>query len=194
MSLVYAADEYFLAPISRQPRKGLEEPEMTSDPAPSILFVCLGNICRSPLAEAALRAAAAKAGIAMVIDSAGTGDWHAGDPPDRRAQAVARRHGIDISQLRARQVEEADFHSFDRIFALDQNNLAALRAIAPPNARAELSMLMSLVSGCEGDDVHDPYYGNESGFEVAWEDVSAAASALVTTYANKPERSSRNAR
>ena len=155
---------------------------MISNTPPSILFVCLGNICRSPLAEAALRLAAAKAGIAMSVDSAGTGDWHAGDPPDRRAQAVAKRHGADVSTLRARQVEEEDFRRFDRIFALDHSNLAALQAIAPADGTAELFLLMDVVPGREGDDVHDPYYGNESGFEVTWEDVSAAAAELIKAY------------
>jgi len=155
---------------------------MTSNTPPSILFVCLGNICRSPLAEAALRLPAAKAGIAMSVDSAGTGDWHVGDPPDCRAQAVARRHGADVSTLRARQVEEEDFRRFGRIFALDHSNLAALQAIAPSDGNAALSLLMDVVPGREGDDVHDPYYGNEAGFEVTWEDVSAAAAALFKAY------------
>ena len=155
---------------------------MTSNTPPSILFVCLGNICRSPLAEAALRQAAFKAGIAMSVDSAGTGDWHVGDPPDRRAQAVAKRHGADVSTLRARQVEEEDFRRFDRIFALDHSNLAALQAIAPADGTVKLSLLMGVVPGRESDDVHDPYYGNESGFEVTWEDVSAAAVALIKAY------------
>ncbi len=155
---------------------------MTSNTPPSVLFVCLGNICRSPLAEAALRQAAFTAGIAMSVDSAGTGDWHVGDPPDRRAQAVAKRHGADVSTLRARQVEEEDFRRFDRIFALDHSNFAGLRAIAPADGTAKLSLLMDVVPGRESDDVHDPYYDNESGFEVTWEDVSAAAVALIKTY------------
>ena len=155
---------------------------MTSKAPPSILLVCLGNICRSPLAEAALRSAADAAGITMHVDSAGTGDWHFGDPPDHRAQAIAKRHGADISNLRARQVEEEDFRRFDRILALDHSNLAALRAIAPSGATAELALLMDAVPGHEGEDVHDPYYGNESGFEVTWEDVSAAATTLVKSY------------
>jgi protein-tyrosine phosphatase len=154
---------------------------MTKAP-PSILLVCLGNICRSPLAEAALRSAADAAGITMHVDSAGTGDWHVGDPPDHRAQAIAKRHGTDISKLRARQVEEEDFRRFDRIFALDRSNLAALRAIAPTDGTAELTLLMDTMPGREGEDVHDPYYGDESGFEVTWEDVSAAATALVKCY------------
>ena len=155
---------------------------MTSNTPPSILFFCLGNICRSPLAEAALRQAAFKAGIAMSVDSAGTGDWHVGDPPDRRAQAAAKRHGADVSMLRARQVEKEDFRRVDRIFALDHSNLAALQAIAPADGTAVLSLLMDVVPGRESDDVHDPYYGNESGFEVTWEDVSAAAVALIKAY------------
>jgi len=118
----------------------------------------------------------------MSVDSAGTGDWHAGDPPDRRAQAVAKRHGADVSILRARQVEEEDFRRFDRIFALDHSNLAALQAIAPSDGTAELSLLMDVVPGREGDEVHDPYYGNESEFEVTWEDVSAAAAELIKAY------------
>lgn len=105
---------------------------------PSVLFVCLGNICRSPLAEGALRAAAVRAGLDLTVDSAGTGGWHAGDPPDRRAQAAARRHGTDISGLRARQVRPEDFRKFDHVFALDRQNLQDLQAIAPADATAEL--------------------------------------------------------
>jgi len=87
-----------------------------------------------------------------------------------------------VSTLRARQVEEEDFRRFGRIFALDHSNLAALQAIAPSDGNAALSLLMDVVPGREGDDVHDPYYGNEAGFEVTWEDVSAAAAALFKAY------------
>ena len=146
---------------------------------PRILFVCLGNICRSPLAEAALRAAAAEAGLEVVVDSAGTGDWHIGDPPDTRAQAVARRHGCDIAGLRGRQVAAEDFKRFDHIFALDAQNLAGLRAIAPADATAEVALLLDLVPGRAGQGVHDPYYGNAAGFEETWRDVDAAARVLV---------------
>src|SRR5690348_15769529 len=96
-----------------------------------ILFVCLGNICRSPLAEGAMRAAAGKAGLAVEVDSAGTGDWHAGKAPDRRAIATAARHGIDISGLRARQVSPDDFERFDHLIALDRKNLDDLRLMMP---------------------------------------------------------------
>ena len=114
---------------------------------PAILLVCLGNICRSPLAEAALRAAAEQAGVDMAVESAGTGDWHVGDAPDPRAQAVARRHGIDISLYRGRQAKPADFHRFTHIFTLDSDNLANLRRIRPADGTASLSLLMDLKPG-----------------------------------------------
>jgi protein-tyrosine phosphatase len=156
---------------------------LTGRPPPSVLFVCLGNICRSPLAEAALRAAAECAGIAVEIVSAGTGDWHVGEPPDRRAQAVARRHDVDVSHLKGRQVEQADFRRFDLIFGLDRANVAALTALAPADGTAKLGLLLDLVPGREGQDVHDPYFGDEAGFEETWADVSAAAQQIVRRLA-----------
>ncbi len=147
--------------------------------APSVLFVCLGNICRSPLAEAAFRARAADAGLDAEADSAGTGNWHIGEPPDRRAQATALRHGVDISRYRGRQVEPADFRRFSHIFALDLDNLAALHARRPADATAKIGLLLDLVDGLEGQPVADPYYGPESGFEATWDQVDRAAQALV---------------
>jgi protein-tyrosine phosphatase len=150
---------------------------------PSILFVCLGNICRSPLAEAALRAEAERLRLDLIVDSAGTGNWHAGEPPDPRAQATARRHGVDISGLRARQVKPADFRRFTHIVALDHDNLADLRRLAPKNengdATAELSLLLDHVPGREGQSVADPYFGEDDGFDVTWTDVAAGAAALA---------------
>ncbi len=146
---------------------------------PSVLFVCLGNICRSPLAEGAMRAEAGKAELDLVVDSAGTGHWHVGAPPDARAQAVARRHGVDISGLRARQVAAEDFRRFTHIFALDPENLADLATIRPGDATASLGLLMDVVPGREGTAVDDPYYGEAAGFEATWADVTAAARALV---------------
>jgi protein-tyrosine phosphatase len=145
----------------------------------TVLFVCMGNICRSPLAEAALRAEAERTGVDVEVDSAGTGGWHAGEPPDRRAQAVAARHGVDISSLRARQVRREDFRRFDHIIALDRENLAGLGAIRPEDASAQLSLLLDHVAGREGEAVADPYYGGEAQFEATWHDVSEAARALV---------------
>jgi len=146
---------------------------------PSLLFVCLGNICRSPLAEGALRAEAARAGVAVTVDSAGTGDWHAGEAPDPRAIAVAGRHGVDLSGLRARQVRAEDFRRFDHVIALDHRNLADLRRLAPADATAELSLLLDHVPGREGQGVVDPWFGDAAGFDVTWAEVTAAARALV---------------
>jgi len=146
---------------------------------PAVLFVCLGNICRSPLAEAAFRAETQRAGLNAFADSAGTGDWHVGQPPDPRAQAEARRHGLDISAYRARQVTAADFMRFTHIFALDPANLRELRLIAPSGHGAHLSLLLDLVPGREGMGVTDPYFGGPEGFEESWADVSAAARELV---------------
>lgn len=147
----------------------------------SILFVCLGNICRSPLAEAAFRAEAAARRLDLVIDSAGTGNWHVGEPPDPRAQAVALRHGADASALRARQVTQRDFTRFTHIVAMDTDNLSNLRRIAPAHSTAALSLLLDHVPGRKGQSVADPYYGDDTGFEVTWADVLAGARGLIET-------------
>lgn len=146
---------------------------------PAVLFVCLGNICRSPMAEAAFREEAVKAGLAVTIESAGTGGWHVGNPPDPRAQAEALRHGVDISKYRARQVEEEDFVRFGQIFALDPQNLQDLKRIAPRRTLAKVGLLMDLVPGRAGTAVIDPYYGTDEDFAEAWDDVSLAAQRLV---------------
>jgi len=145
----------------------------------SILFVCLGNICRSPLAEAAFREEARRLKLDAVVDSAGTGGWHVGDPPDPRAQAVARRNGVDISGLRGRQVNPGDFRRFTHVVALDADNLANLRRLAPPDATAELSLLLDHVEGREGQPVEDPYFGDDDDFDVTWADVTAGARGLA---------------
>lgn len=146
---------------------------------PSILFVCLGNICRSPLAEGALRAEAARLRLDLIVDSAGTGNWHAGEAPDERAQRTALKHGVDISGLRARQVTKGDFRRFTHIIALDHENLSNLRKLKPADATAELSLLLDHVPGREGQAVTDPWFGDEAGFEVTWAEVEAAARGLA---------------
>jgi len=149
----------------------------------SILFVCLGNICRSPLAEAALRAEAERLGLDVEIDSAGTGDWHIGYPPDPRAVAVAARNGIDISTLHARQVTADDFRRFDHMVALDEKNLSDLTRLRPPGSRAELSLLLDHVEGRQGEAVADPYYGEDADFDATWTDVTDGARALARRIA-----------
>ena len=152
----------------------------------AILFVCLGNICRSPLAEAAFRAEADRIGLDVDVDSAGTGGWHAGQPPDRRAIAAAKRNGVDIAGLRARRVTAADFDRFDHIVALDTENLADLRAIQPRSARAHLSLLLDHVPGREGQAVADPYYGEDAAFDETWREVSLGARGLARQLGEAP--------
>jgi len=149
----------------------------------SVLFVCLGNICRSPLAEAAFRREAERLGLDVEVDSAGTGDWHIGYPPDPRAAAVAARNGIDISNLKARLVTAEDFRRFDHIVALDPNNLRDLERLRPAGGKARLSLLLDHVEGRQGQAVADPYYGDDSHFDAAWDEVSAGAEALARRIA-----------
>jgi protein-tyrosine phosphatase len=150
-----------------------------------VLFVCLGNICRSPLAEAAFRAEAERLGLDAEADSAGTGGWHRGEPPDRRAIAAGARNGVDISHLRARKVERADFEGFDHIVALDSENLADLEALRPDGSRARLSLMLDHVPGREGQPVADPYYGGDDHFDATWRDVSEAARGLARILAEE---------
>jgi protein-tyrosine phosphatase len=145
----------------------------------SLLFVCLGNICRSPLAKAAFRRRAGEARLVCRIDSAGTGNWHSGDPPDPRAVAEAMQHSIDISHYKARQITRADFSAFSHILALDLENLRNLKAIAPTSATARLSLLLDHVPGYEGRPVADPYCGDAADFARTWSEVDLAAQHLV---------------
>ncbi|MGP1283590.1 MAG: low molecular weight protein-tyrosine-phosphatase [Parasphingopyxis sp.] len=147
--------------------------------AHSLLFVCLGNICRSPMAEGAMREASGRRGMNIRIDSAGMGSWHVGNPPDARAQATALENGVDISGQRARQIAAPDFDRFAHIVAMDRSVLADIDAIRPQNAPARLSLFLDHVAGREGQDVADPYYGDEDGFAAAWADVTAGAEALL---------------
>jgi len=126
-----------------------------------------------------LRQAARQQGLDLTLDSAATGHWHVGRPPDPRAIAAARRNGVDISSLRARQVTADDFTRFDHLIALDRQNLADLRRLAPAGATARLSLLNDHVPGREGQGVADPYTGTDADFDQTWADVSAAAAGLV---------------
>lgn len=152
----------------------------------SVLFVCLGNICRSPLAEGALRQVAARLGLDLVIDSAGTAGWHAGKAPDPRAQAVALRNGCDIAGLRARALLPEDFRRFAHIYVMDRDNLADVRAMMPASAAAAPALLLDLVPGREGHEVADPWYGEAADFERTWAEVTAAAEALARRLQGHP--------
>ncbi|MBX3562445.1 MAG: low molecular weight phosphotyrosine protein phosphatase [Sphingomonas sp.] len=151
----------------------------------SVLFVCLGNICRSPLAEAAFRVEAERLGLDVEADSAGTGDWHVGHPPDPRARAVAARHGADITHLRARQVTRGDFDRFDHIVALDSYNLSDLLALRPRDSQARISLLLDHADRA-GEAVADPYYGDDADFDAAWNDIGAGVRGLVHGLRSRP--------
>jgi len=146
---------------------------------PRILFVCMGNICRSPTAEGVFRAMAEAAGVAVEVDSAGTGGWHVGEAPDRRATAAAAQRGVDLSRQRARQARAADFHEFDHILAMDHDNLADLQAIMPRDARAELRLFLDYAPDQPVRAVPDPYYGGPQGFERVLDLIEAASAGLL---------------
>jgi protein-tyrosine phosphatase len=145
----------------------------------AILFVCLGNICRSPLAEGVFRHRAQALGVAdrFVIDSAGCGGWHKGEPPDRRSIAVAARHGVDLSVQRARQIRPADFDAFDLILGLDRDNVRHMERMASGKARVALYLEEAL--GMRKD-VPDPYYGSDRDFQAVYRLCDQASEALLT--------------
>ena len=146
-----------------------------------ILFVCLGNICRSPSAEAVFRAIAAREApeLTLEVDSAGTAGYHIGDPADPRSQEAARRRGYDMSPLRARIVDGADFERFDLILAMDTNNLDVLRKRAPAVYRERVRLFLEFAPDCGLDEVPDPYYGGPSGFEQVLDLVEEASRGLL---------------
>jgi len=152
-----------------------------NNPEVSVLFVCLGNICRSPTAEGVFRTLVDKHGLtdSFRIDSAGTAAFHIGEPPDGRSQAAALRRGIDMSNQRARRVRGDDFHRFDYIIAMDTENHANLLAVCPPGEEARVRLLLDFAAGVEGKGVPDPYYGRGDGFEVVLDLIELAAVGLL---------------
>ena len=146
-----------------------------------VLFVCLGNICRSPLGEGILRHVVEQAGLGgrIEVDSAGTGAWHAGEAPDPRSNAIAAQHGVSLAGQQARQVCDADYDDFDLILAMDSSNLATLKARAPRRAfRARLELCLAAPRG-DGRDVPDPYYGGDDGFGQVYALVFEACQRLL---------------
>ena len=146
-----------------------------------VLFVCLGNICRSPMAEGILRKLVQERGLddRILIDSAGTGPWHISEPPDRRAQEEVAKKGIDISELRARMVRSNDFEEFDYIIAMDSDNLANLEERCPPAFRDRLFLCTVFAPGLGWSEVPDPFFGGAEGFVKVFELVQANAEALL---------------
>ena len=144
--------------------------------APRVLFVCLGNICRSPTAEGVVRDLARAQGVALHTDSAGTGDWHVGAAPDARAIAEAGRRGHDIADLRARQVAVADFERFDLILAMDAANLRDLQALRPTDSTTPVRLFMEYADQPDTD-VPDPYIAG--GFDRAFDMIARAAHGLI---------------
>ncbi|WP_424971184.1 low molecular weight protein-tyrosine-phosphatase [Dinoroseobacter sp. S76] len=147
----------------------------------SILFVCLGNICRSPTAEGVFRHLAEAVGADVTCDSAGTSNWHVGGPPDGRAVAEARRRGIDLSGLRARQVTPEDFTRFDLIYGMDRSNIANLEALRPAGNETPVALFLSERSGAGPYEVPDPYY--EDNFPEVFDMLSDASRGLLARLA-----------
>jgi protein-tyrosine phosphatase len=146
-----------------------------------VLFVCMGNICRSPTAEGVFRhlVDAANLSSQIEIDSAGTHAYHVGEPPDPRSQAEARKHGVDLSGQRARQVTARDFSAFDYVVAMDEENYRGLAALCPPGRGNRLHRLCDFAEGCGVRSVPDPYYGGRDGFGDVYRLIEAGAKGLL---------------
>jgi protein-tyrosine phosphatase len=152
-----------------------------------ILFVCLGNICRSPMAEGVFRRVAEEEGLIdrFEIDSAGLGDWHIGQAPDHRAQKAARSRGVDISSQSARQVMYEDFDRFDLVLAMDGSNLAELKARAPHEARGKIRPFLDFAPHVGTKDVPDPFFGGAEGFDHVLNLIEAASRGLLASLTGK---------
>lgn len=156
-----------------------------------VLFVCLGNICRSPTAEGVLRRRLEERGLAgrVEVDSCGIGAWHVGKAPDPRAMEAATRRGVDLSALRARQLADGDFARFDYLLAMDHDNLTAIEARRPAECEAHVGLFLAF-AGHRGRAVPDPYFGGESGFEEVLDLIEAAAGGLIAELEARLEPSS----
>lgn len=151
-----------------------------------VLLVCLGNICRSPAAEGVLRAKARERGLGLVIDSAGTGGWHEGDPPDARMLKTAGKRGYDLSYIRARKVDLSDFYEFDYLLAMDLSNQTDLLEMAPPNRECDIRLFLDFAD-CNERETPDPYYGGTSGFEGVLELIEQGAEGFLDHLEDESE-------
>jgi protein-tyrosine phosphatase len=148
-----------------------------------ILMVCLGNICRSPMAEGIMRKKTTELDLPVRIDSAGTGGWHAGENPDRRAIKAMQQHHIDISKLQARQFQKEDFDKFDLILAMDESNLADILQLAShPEQRDKVKLILKYTDGRSGFSVPDPWYGDQDGFEKVYRLLEKACDQVIKTH------------
>ena len=148
----------------------------------SVLFVCLGNICRSPLAEVVFKAAVERRGLSkeIEVDSCGTGGWHVGEQADGRMRQTARRHGLDLEKHRARQLKPKDLGRFDWVVAMDRSNLRSIQSMAQTKGgNARIVAFMDYVGGDAGPDVPDPYYGGPSGFDRVHDILQRGAEPLL---------------
>ncbi len=147
----------------------------------NVLFVCLGNICRSPTAEGVFKALVHREGLSdqVTVDSAGVGAWHIGSPPDSRAQATARQRGIDLSKQRARKAEADDFERFDYVIAMDSQNHQDLSGMCPKGGEDRLYKFLAFAPQLGLSDVPDPYYGGDGGFDKVFEMIEAASAGLL---------------
>lgn len=156
-----------------------------TDPGVGVLFVCLGNICRSPTAEGVFRKRVENAGMGALVrvDSAGTHGYHTGEPPDRRAILAAQKRGVDLSDLRARRIGTTDFVTFDFVLAMDESNLQILREMCPEEHSSRLRLFLEYSTRAKEREVPDPYYGGALGFERVLDLVEEASDGLLKTVA-----------
>jgi protein-tyrosine phosphatase len=188
MSGVSSAGEWSAAAMT--------SPAATVQSDVKVLFVCLGNICRSPCAEGVFRHRVERAGLGarIHVDSAGTGDWHVGRPPDTRAIAAARARGYDLTPLRARQVRRSDFAHFGWILAMDRSNLTALKALRPPDYAGHLGLFLELAPDLGTAEVPDPYYGGHLDFVRMLELIERASDTLLARVCEDLARGAGGAR
>ena len=179
--------------MEKMPRSPSHTPRPDEAVTHRILLVCLGNICRSPTADGVLRAIAAREfpDVSVHVDSAGTAGYHSGQPPDRRTVAAARRRGYELAGLRARQVSPRDFENFDFVLAMDRDNLADLESMNRAASPVRVGLFLEFAPDCGNDEVPDPYYGGQEGFEQVLDLCEAGARGLLRSIAGlgKDEKS-----